>query len=201
MWRRKSVPAWLGSDQPRACRLGVKSRRGRGKNHYLPSRAIWVRAPGAPGVPCVARANNRPSRTTPRVRPRLAWARPANGAVLCSAGRAKEAIPHVDHAMRLSPRDIFLTRMLTHRAFLLFDLERYEEAFEWVRRVSMSFLQPRHMFGFGSAPVLSAGGLNVAPSLIQTIRSNSDGNQRVRYSPCPVPTHGRLFQLFGGRPV
>ena len=51
------------------------------------------------------------------------------------------------------------------------------------------------------APVLSAGSSNVAPSLIQTIRSNSDGGQRVRYSPCPFPTHGRLFQLFGGRPV
>ncbi len=59
-------------------------------------------------------------------------------AVLCSAGRAEEAIPHVDHAMRLSPRDIFLTGMLFHRALMLFDLERYDEAFEWGQRASLS---------------------------------------------------------------
>ena len=59
------------------------------------------------------------------------------GAILCSAGRAKEAIPRIDHAMQLSPRDIWLTGMLTHRAFCLFDLERYEEALEWVRRASL----------------------------------------------------------------
>jgi Flp pilus assembly protein TadD len=66
------------------------------------------------------------------------------GAFLCSAGRSKEAIPHLDHAMRLSPRDIFLTGMLTHRAFALFDLERYEEAFEWVRRARLK-TNPRTM--------------------------------------------------------
>ncbi len=37
--------------------LRVKSRRRRGKIHYQPSRAIWVRAPGALGAPCVASAN------------------------------------------------------------------------------------------------------------------------------------------------
>ena len=41
---------------------------------------------------------------------------------------------HFDQAMRLSPHDIFLTGMLTDRAFVLFDLERYEESFEWVQR-------------------------------------------------------------------
>ncbi len=60
------------------------------------------------------------------------------GWALLRAGRAKEAIPHIDRAMRLSPRDIFITGMLTDRAFALFDLERYEEAFEWVRRARLS---------------------------------------------------------------
>ena len=60
------------------------------------------------------------------------------GLVLCRAGRPKEAIPHIDHAMRLSPRDIWLTGFLGFRAFVLFDLERYEEAFEGARRASLS---------------------------------------------------------------
>ncbi len=66
------------------------------------------------------------------------------GSVLCRAARAEEAIPHIDHAMRLSPRDIFITGMLTHRAFALFDLERYEEALEWSRRARLS-PNPRSM--------------------------------------------------------
>jgi len=70
--------------------------------------------------------------------PNDAMARYILSTVLCSAGRTEEAIPHVDHAMRLSPRDIFLTGMLFHRALMLFDLERYEETFEWVRRASLS---------------------------------------------------------------
>ncbi len=40
--------------------------------------------------------------------------------------------------MRLSPRDIFITGMLTDRAFVLFDLERYEEAFDWAQRARLS---------------------------------------------------------------
>ena len=63
-------------------------------------------------------------------------------AVLCSAGRAEDAIPHVDEAMRLSPRDLYLTSMVFHRALMLFHIERYEEAFEWARRASLS-AQPR----------------------------------------------------------
>ena len=69
--------------------------------------------------------------------PNDAMSRYILGVVLYSAGRAEEAIPHIDHAMRLSPRDIFLTGMLFHRALVLFDLERYEEAFDWVRRASL----------------------------------------------------------------
>jgi adenylate cyclase len=78
-------------------------------------------------------------------------------AVLCSAGRAKEAIPHIDHAIRLSPHDIHLTGMLTHRAFLLFDLERYEEAFGWVQRASLR-TNPRTMtFALLAAVLIKLG--------------------------------------------
>jgi adenylate cyclase len=66
------------------------------------------------------------------------------GVVLCTAGRTEEAIPHIDHSMRLSPRDIFLVGMLTHRAFCLFDLERYEEALKWMQRARLR-TNPRTM--------------------------------------------------------
>jgi adenylate cyclase len=70
--------------------------------------------------------------------PNDAMSRYILSAVLCSAGRAEDAIPHVDHAIRLSPRDIFFTGMLFHRALMLFHLARYEEAFDWARRSSLS---------------------------------------------------------------
>lgn len=66
------------------------------------------------------------------------------GSVLCRAGRAEEAVAHIDHAIRLSPHDIFITGMLTHRGFALFDLERYEEALEWAQRARLS-PNPRSM--------------------------------------------------------
>ena len=60
------------------------------------------------------------------------------GGVLRRAGRSEEAIPHMDHAMRLSPHDIWITGMLTDRAFVLFDLERYGEALGWAQRARLS---------------------------------------------------------------
>ena len=59
-------------------------------------------------------------------------------------GRSADAIPHFDHAMHLSPGDIWMTGMLTDRAFALFDLGRYEEAHEWARRARLS-ANPRTM--------------------------------------------------------
>lgn len=79
------------------------------------------------------------------------------GAILCSAGRANDALPHIDHAMRLSPHDIFLTGMLTHRAFVLFALERYKEAFEWAQRARLS-PNPRPMtFALLTAVLIKLG--------------------------------------------
>ena len=76
------------------------------------------------------------------------------GSVLCRAGRTEQAIPHIDHAMRLSPHDIFITGMLTHRAFALFDLKRYEEALPWAQRARLS-PNPRSMTFAVLAAVLS----------------------------------------------
>lgn len=68
--------------------------------------------------------------------PNSAAARYTLGFSLARAGRAKDAIPHMDHAIRLSPRDSFLAGFLVYRSILLFDLERYEEAFECAQRAS-----------------------------------------------------------------
>lgn len=73
-----------------------------------------------------------------RLNPNDAMARYFLGGVLRRAGRYEEAILHFDTAMRLSPRDIWITGMLTDRAFVLFALERYEEALEWARRARLS---------------------------------------------------------------
>jgi TolB-like protein len=72
------------------------------------------------------------------VNPNDAMARYCLGMALGSAGHPEEAVPHIDNAMRLSPHDVAIAGFQTYRAFLLFDLERYEEAVEWARRASRS---------------------------------------------------------------
>jgi adenylate cyclase len=89
-----------------------------------------------------------------RLNPNDAIAHYFLGSVLRRAGRFEEAIPHFDHAMRLSPRDIWITGMLTDRAFVLFALERFEEALEWAQRARLS-PNPRTMTFAIFAAVLS----------------------------------------------
>jgi adenylate cyclase len=103
------------------------------------------------------------------------------GAFLCSAGRAEEAIPHIDHAMRLSSRDIFLTGMLTHRAFLLFDLERYEEAFEWVQRASLR-TNPRTMtYALLTAVLTRLGRREEARAALGSLLAHAPGMSCAKY--------------------
>jgi len=103
------------------------------------------------------------------------------GANLCSAGRAEEAIPHMDHAMQLSPRDIWLTGMLTHRAFCLFDLGRYEEAFEWVRRASLQ-PNPRSMtFALLTAVLTKLGRSEEAQAALNGLLTHAPGMSCAKY--------------------
>jgi len=103
------------------------------------------------------------------------------GAVLCSAGRAEEAIPNIDHAMRLSPRDIFLTGMLTHRAFLLFDLGRYEEAFEWVRRASLRPNRRSMTFALLTAVLTKLGRQEEARAALKELFAHAPGMSCSKY--------------------
>ncbi len=103
------------------------------------------------------------------------------GAALCSAGRSKEAISHIDHAMRLSPRDTYLTGMLTHRAFVLFDLERYEEALDWVQRARLS-LNPRSMtFAVLAAVLTKLGRMEEARVAVNDLLVHAPGMSCAKY--------------------
>ena len=107
------------------------------------------------------------------------------GSVLCSAGRAKEAIPHIDHAMRLSPRDIFITGMLTHRAFVLFVLERYEEALGWAQRARLS-PNPRSMtFSLLTAVLAKLGRQEEARAALNDLLAHAPGVSCAKYRENP----------------
>jgi adenylate cyclase len=107
------------------------------------------------------------------------------GWALCFAGRSKEAIPHIDHAMRLSPRDIFLTGMMTYRAVALFDLERYEEAFECVQRASLS-PNPRTMtFALLTAVLIRLGRQEEARAALNDLLSHAPGMSCAKYRENP----------------
>jgi tetratricopeptide (TPR) repeat protein len=107
------------------------------------------------------------------------------GLVLCRAGRPKEAIPHIDHAIRLSPRDIWLTGFLGFRAFVLFDLERYEEAFECARRASLS-PNPRAMtFALLTAVLTRLGRPEEARTALSDLLAHTPGISCVNYRENP----------------
>ncbi len=103
------------------------------------------------------------------------------GGVLRRAGRAEEAIPHIDHAMRLSPRDIWLTGMMTDRAFVLFDLERYEEAFDWAQRARLS-PNPRTMtFAIFAAVLVKLGRLDEGRVAVNDLLAHAPGLTYTKY--------------------
>jgi adenylate cyclase len=117
--------------------------------------------------------------------PNDAMARYFLGWTLCFAGRAKEAIPHIDHAMRLSPRDIFLTGMMTYRAVALFHLEHYEEALGWAQRASLS-PDPRSMtFALLSAALAKLGRQEEARAALKDLLAHAPGMSCAKYRENP----------------
>lgn len=113
--------------------------------------------------------------------PTDAMARYFLGSILRRAGRAEEAIPHFDAAMRLSPRDIFTTGMLTDRAFVLFQLERHEEALEWAGRARLG-PNPRTMtFAVFAALLSTLGRENEARAAVADLLVHAPGLTCSRY--------------------
>jgi adenylate cyclase len=113
--------------------------------------------------------------------PADAMARYFLGGVLRRAGQAKEAITHIDHAMRLSPRDRWITGMLTDRGFVLFDLERYEEALEWAQRARLS-PNPRTMtFAVFAAVLSKLGRKDEARTAVNDLLAHAPGLTYTKY--------------------
>ena len=107
------------------------------------------------------------------------------GSALHAAGRSEDAIPHIDHAMRLSPRDVWLTGMLTSRAFVLFDLERYDEAFAWAQRARLS-ANPRSMtFAIWTAVLVKLGRQEEARTGLKDLLVHAPGMSCAKYRENP----------------
>ena len=56
------------------------------------------------------------------------------GFVLECVVHSEDAIPHIERAVSLGPRDIFLPGYLGFGSAMLFSLERFDEALDWARR-------------------------------------------------------------------
>ncbi len=107
------------------------------------------------------------------------------GSALHAAGRSEDAIAHIDHAIRLSPRDVWLTGMLTSRAFVLFDLERYDEAFGWAQRARLSS-NPRSMtFAIWTAVLMKLGRREEARAALKDLLAHAPGMSCAKYRENP----------------
>jgi len=110
------------------------------------------------------------------------------GVVLCTAGKADKAIAHFDQAMRLSPRETYLPGMQTYKAFALFDLERYDEAFTLVQRARLG-PHPRSLtFALLIAVAAKLGKPKEVQAAVHDLRSQFPGISCSRYK---EPSFGR----------
>jgi adenylate cyclase len=120
------------------------------------------------------------------------------GSALHAAGRSEDAIPHIDHAMRLSPHDVWLTGMLTSRAFVLFDLERYDEAFGWAQRARLA-PNPRSMtFAIWTAVLMKLGRQEEARAALKDLLAHAPGMSCAKYRDNPFggpEAMGRLVDV------
>jgi adenylate cyclase len=91
------------------------------------------------------------------------------------AGRVEEVIPHIDHAIRLSPHDFALAGWQTYRAFVLFDLERYEEAVEWGQRASRNPYPLSISFEVVTAALTKLGRQDEAGIALNDLLTNAQG--------------------------
>ncbi len=66
--------------------------------------------------------------------PSYAWAHYGIGAALVFTGRAREAFPHLEYAIRLSPRDPYMGSFLVRMADAHLFLRQYEAAIQWARK-------------------------------------------------------------------
>ncbi len=97
----------------------------------------------------------------------------ALGFVLGQAGNGKEALMHIEAAVRLGPRDIFLPGYLQAGALIYFDEGRYEEALEWARRASSSPNPRATTYHFVVAALMKMGRREEANTALSNLLSNA----------------------------
>ena len=88
--------------------------------------------------------------------PSFAWAHYGIGAALVFTGRAKEAIVHLQHAIRLSPRDPYMGSFLVRMADAHLFMHEYELAIEWARK---ALRQPHFQWSRYAALISALGHL------------------------------------------
>ena len=122
------------------------------------------------------------------INPADAVARYFLGSVLRRAGRSAEAIQHFEQAMRLSPRDIWITGMRTDQAFVLFELGRFDEAYEWAQKARLS-PNPRTMtYAVYAAVLVKLGRMDEAGSAVDDLLAHAPGLTYSKYRSAPFGT-------------
>jgi tetratricopeptide (TPR) repeat protein len=72
--------------------------------------------------------------TALELNPSLAWAHYGVGAALVFSGRAREALPFLQTAMKLSPRDPNMGSFLVRMADAYLFMRNYDEAIAWAKK-------------------------------------------------------------------
>jgi tetratricopeptide (TPR) repeat protein len=78
--------------------------------------------------------------------PSYAWAHYGVGAALVFSGHAEEGVPHLERAIRLSPRDPYMGSFLLRMADAYLLTGDYEKSVEWARK---ALLQPGTPVSYG----------------------------------------------------
>jgi len=89
--------------------------------------------------------------------PNLAYGHFGRGYSLCLDGRVADALPSLDQALMLSPRDPQAWSMATLKSFALTILQRYDEALEWARKAQLLPNAPHWAFVAEVAPLAYLG--------------------------------------------
>ena len=93
---------------------------------------------------------------TLQTNPSLAWAHYGLGAALVFSGRATEAIPHLENAIRLSPRDPYMGSFLVRMADAHLFMGRHADAAEWAKK---ALRQPNFQWSRYAALISALGHL------------------------------------------
>jgi tetratricopeptide (TPR) repeat protein len=117
------------------------------------------------------------------------------GMTLRRAGHSADALPHIDHAIRLSPHDIWMAGMLTDRAFVLFELERYEEALDWARRARLSPHPRTATLALFAAALVTVGRLDEAKTALMDLLDHAPSLTYSTYRQMPFGRAGTMEKI------